>query len=90
MDILCSVCMEPWDIDSLHDEAEVLYEEMNFASYGECFDSIMQSFKKDGCKALGAGHSDNDSHPVVSAIYDLMGDDIDGAASAFEDMEQYL
>jgi hypothetical protein len=47
-------------------------------------------FRVVGCEALGFGHEyvggDGRAH-VASTIYDLLGDDMDGAAAMLEDAE---
>lgn len=81
MDVLCPVCGEPWDHDELHElaaELEVSYTE------------AARLFRTEGCAAFpGNKHSaagDTFAAEAARVTYDLLGDDMDGAASMFEDM----
>ena len=89
MDILCPKCAEPWDMDTLHEVAE---EE------GTTYEAVSARFRTEGCKALGTSHNvisaDNDPEEadrrqlgamVADAMYDALGDDLDGAAAMLED-----
>lgn len=82
MDILCPKCSEPWEIDCLHD----LVEEEKYSS----FDQAFKKFRKVGCAALDSkcyNHQVSDLRlQQIQIIYDLMGDDVDGCASSFEDL----
>lgn len=85
MDILCRTCGEPWDNDSLHDRVTELREEgaSNATNYG----TVSADFRARGCRALGVNCTPgNVAHPGVDAIYELLGDDMDGAAAMLEDM----
>lgn len=84
MDIYCPKCAEPWDIDSLHDAADDL---------NSTFDQVRVRFQQVGCVALGMPVTCEPAKDpaatfraeVAGVMYDLLGDDIDGAASMFED-----
>lgn len=77
MDIKCKKCGEPWDIDTLHDVAE---------DDRRTFNDVRQDFQSRGCEALGGKcNSETHAHPAIGALYDILGDDIDGAAAMFED-----
>lgn len=79
MDLLCPKCGEPWDNDELHEQAEI-----NGTSYAV----EAKKFRAVGCATFDCSHnSDNvgDATEIASMIYDIMGDDMDGAASAFDD-----
>lgn len=83
MDLYCRHCHEPWDNDSLHEEAE---------ARNTTYAKVAAEFREKGCDALyrafGAGCTDRkDGDGVVGALYDLLGDDMDGAASMLEDAE---
>lgn len=83
MDILCPNCGEPTDIDTLHEAvAEECYPS---------FDEARKAFYAIGCRALNCigivcseplkpGASN-----VLREVYELLGDDIDGAACLIED-----
>jgi hypothetical protein len=99
MDINCPVCAEPWDMDTLHTEIEERLasgEMSEDTNYNVLYFKMSDEFKSKGCKAFtftGAApwcvKPDNDSQyelaAVASALYDLLGDDMDGAASMLED-----
>lgn len=80
MDILCPKCGEPWDHDTLHEVAE---------DSDKPYDTVAADFRARGCEALGTKHSAGEAHPVISAVYDMLGDDMDGAASMLEDAELF-
>lgn len=92
MDVLCRICGEPWDTYTFHDvaaEQHITYQEAT------------ANFRKQGCKAIGWGHShckpqqfaDPEAHDgeLTAAqksgiLQDLLGDDMDGIAAMTEDM----
>jgi len=81
MDIYCSKCAEPVEIDYLHDIAD---------DQRTTFTEVMRRFQSDGCKAIEARcnpRKDRGRASAAAALYDLLGDDIDGAASMLEDFE---
>lgn len=85
MDIYCPRCGEPWDIDSLHDEA---------AESNRSFSDVRADFAVKGCLALtsfGVRPEDclrknNLKTAAASALFDLLGDDVDGIASEMADL----
>jgi len=87
MDIFCPKCGEPCDIDYLHEVAE---------DDGKTFQEVYHQFQKQGCIAVGWKCSEILPQPAdgklskaeaVSALYDLLGDDVDGVASMMDDGE---
>jgi len=83
MDIYCPKCSEPWDIDCIHEIAD-LHE----TTYSEARDR----FRSEGCVALGTRHnndtgSDDLRALATAALMDLMGDDMDGVASMLDDID---
>lgn len=78
MDIRCPQCAEPWEIDALHDEA---------ADRGEDFAVIRADFYRRGCEALFTAHAPVKASPAIAEVYQLLGDDVDGAAVLLEDLE---
>ncbi len=75
MDINCSKCGEPWDVYTLNE-----------------YEVSIASFSKNGCKVFGVKCNENTidkKNSLYSEIYDILGDDVDGAASIIEDA-QYL
>lgn len=98
MDLYCPVCGEPWDIDSLHDESERRRQGGAFAGqpYDSVFKEVRLDFQTRGCLALDADHSAPSTatdrtfgltrQDAAAALYELLGDDIDGAASELYDL----
>ena len=84
MDIYCPKCAEPWDMDELHEAVA--------ADYYPTFTEARKAFARYGCPAMDGrakacpdtviGH---DMGNLISEVYDLLGDDLDGAASMLED-----
>lgn len=85
-DISCSICGEPWEVDSLHDVAD---------SLGVTFSEVLRSFRARGCTAMSCDYFGvvDVCRPVpgdvfagiVRAAFDLLGDDVDGVASMLDD-----
>jgi hypothetical protein len=96
MDIYCPRCAEPWSIDSIHDEVDAR-QSLQGGSRSVSFNEVLQQFQAQGCKALTEAYGDMECEKaqgddrtrlraeVASAMYDLLGDDIDGAAAMMED-----
>lgn len=120
MDIYCPTCGEPWEMESLHEEAQERYEipyynylpgydtgilgqgtkekNPNYDSeaYQKVYQQVSAEFRREGCKALKSFGNMNckpkerDSEDLTmaeaaSAMYDILGDDMDGAAAMLED-----
>ena len=78
MDIFCPRCGEPMDHDELHEVEGMSYQEAS------------QAFRTYGCEGIGfrCNTEANRSRAMVAqAAYDILGDDMDGAASMFDDAE---
>ena len=78
MDIYCPKCAEPLDMDELH------YID------GLGFDAARKAFYADGCAGIGFTCSAGGGGlraDAAAAMYDLLGDDIDGAAAMLDDLE---
>ncbi len=81
MDIYCPKCGEPCDIYELHD-----VEGMSYAQ-------ASAKFRRDGCEVFGSKHADyyapsqNVRASMAEAVYGVLGEDLDGAASMLEDFE---
>jgi hypothetical protein len=91
MDIICPRCTEPWDNDCLHEEAD---ERTALQVPGNTYHAVMREFQSKGCEAFKYAYGQGKCAPVnntrsavASAMYDLLGDDMDGAASMMEDFE---
>lgn len=88
MDVRCPRCGEPWDNDSIHDEVEARQERGQQADYA----SVAAEFRRSGCvafrEAFGAARCERrPGMEPISVVYDLLGDDMDGAAAMLEDAE---
>lgn len=96
MDVYCVKCGEPWDIDSLHEEAEVRQQmghpQATFAVVRDDFYSLgcvalQTAFGTLECEqqdSLGADGRLSES-AAMGVLAGLLGDDIDGVASMMED-----
>jgi len=90
MDMICPKCKEPFDNEVFHEVAEEM---------GSTYSAIISSYKRKGCGVAFAGSQyDNASHCAANAtsgpandliheLYDLLGDDDDGAMMMLEDAE---
>lgn len=85
MDLYCPKCGEPWDNEEFHYRAE---------ETGTSYSFTAGQFREHGCLALGGRCSPRELEPVAlgltraeaaSALYDVLGDDMDGAAAMLED-----
>lgn len=86
MDIYCITCGEPWEIDVLHETAE---------EKGNSFKEVLHDFYSRGCNAVDGRSKEGNCNddPIseaplyMSALIDILGDDVDGIASGMEDAE---
>lgn len=82
MDIHCPKCGEPWDNDTLHEAAE---------EQDSTYQKVAKDFRARGCAAIGWGTctsgTNDDQADRARMVYDLLGDDMDGAASI---LSEYL
>ena len=84
-DIRCRKCGEPWEIDTLHD---VVAEHNEIHPQdGLTFPEVYKSFARSGCKTITGKECGGPGNTTIDSIYDLMGDDVDGAAAMIEDAE---
>lgn len=91
MDIYCPKCAESWDNDSLHEEVDARQEEGRAATYRQ----VAREFRARGCAALTTAFGPVDCEPasdrdvtrsaLMSAAFDLCGDDMDGASAILDD-----
>lgn len=87
MDLYCCKCGEPVEHDMLHDVAKAT---------GNTYAEVASDYRVNGCTALGMTHNrpreDRDEvfnltpQEASAALYDMLGDDMDGAAAMMEDM----
>lgn len=81
MDLYCTRCAEPWDNDEFHYVAE---------EQGSTYKEVAANFRAEGCKAVTGKLCERkatDMGLAAEAMYDLLGDDMDGAAAMLEDFE---
>ena len=84
-DIYCPRCGEPWEIDTFHDVAE---------EQAITFRQALDRFYSDGCAATGWIHGVCEVRRTgrtmaMSALADIMGDDVDGIAAMLEDFDYF-
>lgn len=92
MDLYCKFCREPIDAYEFHD---MTVEDFNPRYHKEIdraggdYQAKVFVFKKYGCDALDGYNSNckpsDKVDPCIEAVYELLGDDTDGAASILED-----
>jgi hypothetical protein len=78
VDVYCPVCGEPWDLDTLH--------EIDAPSY----QAKRKRFQREGCGALETAHNepaDGLRASASAALFDVLGDDVDGIAATLEDAD---
>lgn len=75
MDIYCPQCGEPWDNDELH-ESDLGYR----AAYRKFFAAGCGSVFDVTCTPRAT-----DTGAISAAMYDLLGDDVDGIAAMMQD-----
>jgi len=95
MDIYCSKCAEPWDMDSIHEEIDNRYDGSKPDDYQKAYAQVKSEFYRDGCKAFTYAW-DGDCSPaddaaktkaaVSAVLYDAFGHDLDGVASDMADL----
>jgi hypothetical protein len=79
-DLSCPKCSEPVENDYLHDIAE---------EQDRTYKEVLRDFQNRGCEAIGESHGEGGSNPYAAAMYDLFGDDVDGAINMMEDYNLY-
>lgn len=87
MDLYCK-CGEPWEMDSLHDVCEDRIHAGDERNYEDIWREVKNDFRKHGCQIFGCNHSEvpeRNKHSLQEALFEVMGDDIDGVASMMED-----
>ena len=100
MDLYCVICGEPWDNDCLHEVAEERGHKCNEACARGCteYTKIAADFRARGCRALSPTFGTDFAYcvkqetdegktrqAIIGAAYDMLGDDMDGAAAMLED-----
>lgn len=94
MDIICPKCGEPVDHDEIH-EYVAEYNRTSAVGNETTYDLIAAEFRRVGCEALGMKHNTDTQRPIEAkvqavaarGVYDALGDDMDGAAAMFTDMD---
>lgn len=87
MDLYCPNCGEPWDNDEFHYQAQ---------HTGRTYVEVTTDFRTRGCGALDARCSTPSTETdtafgltrqaAAGAMYELLGDDMDGAAAMLDDL----
>ena len=81
MDIYCPKCGEPWDHDALHD----MWARGKKVPYAQA----CKAFQTKGCRAFAGArcNTDKDTERALRAkvVYDVLRDDMDGAAAILSD-----
>jgi hypothetical protein len=95
MDIYCSKCAEPWDMDSIHEEIDFRYERSSPEDYAGAYATVKEDFFGRGCEAFTyaisgpctpASEDAKDKAFISAALYSAFGDDLDGIASDMADL----
>lgn len=79
MDIRCTICGEPWDVDELHDVP------------GRTYKQAVSAFRSTGCAVFGSTHgmvgddTADEAAGISAALFDILGDDVDGIAAELAD-----
>jgi len=97
MDLYCPICGEPWDNDTFHDVAQTRQETHTRPA---TYETVAKDFRRRGCAALAPEYTNGPCRPNANepddrdglrksekarVLYDLLGDDMDGAASELND-----
>jgi len=85
MDIYCTTCGEPWDVESLHDAVEEGnaedYQDARMIFFGSGCGTL---FNRRPCERPETGGPAVMRANVTAALVDVLGDDLDGIASELE------
>lgn len=81
MDLICPICAEPWEFDTLHDYADEV---------GTTYKEVAKEFRTKGCGVAfvewGITSCVADGRASTRLMLaDLLGDDMDGYAAMMED-----
>lgn len=92
MDIICPKCAEPWDNDSIHEEVDNRRDDGDTTAD---YYKIAAEFRRKGCQTFtyawdgDCGNQLTDRQAfraqLAGVAYDMLGDDMDGAASLLDD-----
>ena len=92
-ELICPVCGQEWELDTLHDEVAA----RDLEGLSVTFTNVVRQFQREGCGAalratqdvLGPIQCVPDPEDELAAMartfYELLGDDIDGAINEIED-----
>ena len=90
-DVLCPKCREPWELDSIHNRTEELYPELAKTDYQLAFSKAYSQFRAQGCEFFGTScYMPQKRSAALDAIYEIIGDDVDGAISEIQDYEYFF
>jgi hypothetical protein len=96
MDLYCPICGEPVEFDELHDVVAVRHDRSEWYTdgkydqdkYDKLFRAVRQEFRTTGCATFGSRCNSESLSPrnnLIGEVMDLLGDDLDGAASMLDD-----
>lgn len=92
MDITCGRCGEQWDNDTIHEEVA----ERAYTGEETTYSAVAAEFRQQGCGIAFREFLGNPGQctkvnslraAAADAMADLLGDDMDGAASLMDDFE---
>ena len=82
MDINCPKCAEPIDNEEFHYVAK---------AEGITYNEVVRGFRKIGCPMVNMQCNEETTHSyraqAAGAMFELMGDDIDGVSAMMDDFE---
>ena len=88
MDLVCTKCLEPWDMDYVLHECPEDFKKNECGAIIECPNCEGET-KKSILEYYGDDEKAIEEHKtksaMISATHDLLGDDVDGIASILED-----
>lgn len=85
---------KPWETDKKPDPHSLMNPRTGMFTdqkiYEKYFHDIYAEFRAVGCNLFNVKHSDTKAHPGISVILEVLGDDIDGAASELDTYSREL
>ena len=87
MDIYCPRCGEPMELDYIHD---VVADRIAAGDTTATYDTVAADYRVRGCPAVDGRCNESTTRTgdtAASVVFDLLGDDMDGAAAMMEDMD---
>lgn len=94
MDIICPVCCEPWELDTLHEYVSEFGEMFPAHADRVTFDTVWKAFRSKGCGVafdawkVSCEPDTSGRGDLVRALGDVLGDDVDGFAAELADFDR--